>query len=69
MDGFGAVVRVEVADAQVGGKKGLTGRTDLDIEISNQCGRLIANAIVYYNSVILSRLLQRVEASDNEKAT
>jgi hypothetical protein len=56
------------AIAQVGGKKELTGRTDLDVEISNQCGRLIANAIVYYNSAILSRLLQRFEACGNEKA-
>jgi hypothetical protein len=30
--------------AQVGGKKELTGRTDIEIEISNQCARLIANA-------------------------
>ena len=47
------------AIAQVGGKKELTGRTDVELEISNQCGRLIANAIIYYNSAILSRLLTR----------
>ena len=46
----------------------LTGRTALDIEISNQCARLIANAIVFYNSAILSRLLTRYEASGNEAA-
>jgi TnpA family transposase len=56
------------AIAQVGGKKELTGRTDLDIEISNQCARLIANAIVFYNSAILSRLLTRGKASGNEAA-
>ena len=56
------------AIAQVGGKKELTGRTDLEIEISNQCARLIANTIVYYNSAILSRLLEKYEASGNEKA-
>lgn len=60
--------QLRAAIAQVGGKKELTGRTDLDIEISNQCGRLIANAIVYYNSAILSRLLQKYELSGNEKA-
>ena len=54
--------------AQVGGKKELTGRTDLDLEISNQCGRLIANAIVFYNSAILSRLLAKCEAGGSEKA-
>ena len=58
------------AIAQVGGKKELIGRTDLDIEISNQCARLIANAIVYYNSAILSRLLTayKAKASGNEPA-
>ncbi len=53
------------AIAQVGGKKELAGRTDIELEISNQCGRLIANAIIYYNSAILSRLLTRYEASGN----
>jgi len=47
------------AIAQVGGKKELTGKTDIEIEISNQCARLVANAIIYYNSAILSRLLDR----------
>jgi hypothetical protein len=56
------------AIAQVGGKKELTGRTDIQIEISNQCARLIANAIIYYNSAILSRLLTKFEASGNAKA-
>ena len=55
------------AIAQVGGKKELTGRTDIEIEISNQCARLIANAIIYYNSAILSRLLTKCEASSNAK--
>jgi TnpA family transposase len=39
--------------APVGEKKELTRRTDIEIEISNQCARLIANAIIYYNSAIL----------------
>jgi TnpA family transposase len=56
------------AIAQVGGKKELTGRTDIEIEISNQCARLIANAIIYYNSAILSRLLTKYEVSGNAKA-
>ncbi len=53
--------------AQVGGKKELTGRTDIEIEISNQCARLIANAVIYYNSAILSRLLTKYEANGNTK--
>jgi TnpA family transposase len=56
------------AIAQVGGKKELTGRTDIEIEISNQCARLIANAIIYYNSAILSRLVVKYEATGNTKA-
>jgi len=55
------------AIAQVGGKKELTGRTDSEREISNQGGRLIATALIYDNSVILSRLLTRYEASGNAK--
>ena len=54
--------------AQVGGKTELTGRTDIEIEISNQCARLIANAIIFYNSAILSRLLAKYEASQDAKA-
>lgn len=56
------------AIAQVGGKKELTGRTDIEIEISNQCARLIANVVIYYNSAILSRLLTRYEADGAAKA-
>jgi TnpA family transposase len=55
------------AIAQVGGKKELTGRTDIEIEISNQCAQLIANVIIYYNSAILSRLLTKYEATGNTK--
>lgn len=54
--------------AQVNGKKELTGRTDLDVDISNQCGRLIANVVIAYNSMLLSGLLVRHLAAGNEKA-
>jgi TnpA family transposase len=60
--------QLRAAIARVGGDKELAGRTDVAIEVSNQCGRLIANAIVYYNSVILSRLLEKYLAEDNQKA-
>ena len=36
--------------------------------ISNQCARLIANVIIAYNSVLLSKLLERYQATDNQKA-
>lgn len=54
--------------AQVNGKKELTGRTDLEVNISNQCGRLIANVVIAYNSMLLSGLLGRYLAVGNEKA-
>ena len=60
--------QLRAAIAQVGGKKELTGKTDIEIEISNQCARLIANAIIYYNSAILSRLLTRYGPCPGVKA-
>jgi TnpA family transposase len=53
---------------QVSGKKQLIGHTDLDIAISNQCGRLLANVVIAYNSVLLSTLLDRYQAEGNTKA-
>lgn len=55
------------AIAQAYGRKQLSGKTDVAIAISNECGRLIANAIIYYNSVILSKLKDRFEADGNSK--
>lgn len=54
------------AIAQVGGKKELRGRTDIEVEISNQCGWLLANTIIYYNSAILSKLLEIYQKDKNE---
>ncbi|EAR6897328.1 Tn3 family transposase [Salmonella enterica] len=59
--------QLRAAVSKVGGKKELSGKNDLETEISNQCGRLISNAIVYYNSAILSRLLERLEVEGNAK--
>ncbi len=53
--------------AQTSGKKELIGRTDLDVEISNQCGRLIANVVIAYNSIMLSMLLDKYKAAGSEK--
>ena len=50
------------------GKKELTGRTDLDIAVSNQCGRLIANVVIAYNSMLLSGLVHRYLVKGNDKA-
>lgn len=54
--------------AQVNGKKELTGRTDLDVAVSNHCGRLIANVVIAYNSMLLSGLLSRSLTAGDEKA-
>ena len=54
--------------AHVGGEKELAGRSDLAIEISNQAGRLIANAVNHYNSLIQSLFLKKCEARKNTKA-
>ena len=60
--------QLRAAIAQAYGKKELAGRTDIAIEISNQCGRLIANAIIHYNSAILSKLREKCESENNLKA-
>jgi hypothetical protein len=39
----------------------------LEVAITNQCGRLIANVVTAYNSIILSRLLDKYKAAGNEK--
>jgi len=60
--------QLRAAIARVSGKKQLGGKTDIDCEISNQCARLVANAIIYYNASILSKLLEKLEACpDSEK--
>jgi len=56
------------AIAQVSGKKELLGHTDLDIEISNQCARLVANIVIAYNSILLSELLKRYQAENDQDA-
>jgi len=60
---------LRAAIARVGGRKALLGRTDLEIEISNQCGRLIAGAIIYYNSAILSCLYEKVHGNKENRKT
>ncbi|MGO8789212.1 MAG: Tn3 family transposase [Terriglobia bacterium] len=54
--------------AQVSGRKELIGCTDLDVAISNECGRLVANIVIAYNSILLSDLLNRYQAVGNLKA-
>lgn len=42
-------------------------KTEAEQQIWNECSRLIANAIIYYNTLILSRVYdQKLAASDEE---
>ena len=41
---------------------------DLDVAISNECGRLVANIVIAYNSILLSGILNRYQAAGNQKA-
>lgn len=47
--------------SQTYGKKQLYGRTDIEIDVSNQCGRLVANAMICYNSIIQSLLADKCQ--------
>jgi hypothetical protein len=62
------IVPMLTSRANVSCKKQLIGRTDLDIAISNQYGRLIANVVIAYNSIMLSMLLDRYRSADNQSA-
>ncbi len=44
------------------------GGNDAQIALWNDCARLIANSIIYYNSVILSNLLNKAEQQGNSGA-
>ena len=54
--------------AKVNGRKELSGRTDLEVAISNECGRLLANVVIAYNSILLSAMVNRFLAEGDEKA-
>jgi TnpA family transposase len=49
--------RLRAVVAQTHGKKELMGRNDIDVDLSNQTGRLVANAVINFNSIILSMLI------------
>ena len=59
---------LRAAITKAGGRKALLGRTDLEMEISNQCGVLIAIAIVYYNDFIQSSFLDKKPSKKHLKA-
>ncbi|MCP4949430.1 MAG: Tn3 family transposase [Aestuariibacter sp.] len=43
------------------------GSTEYEIAIESDCSRLIANAIIYYNAAMLSKLLTRLESEGKEE--
>lgn len=45
--------------SKIGGTKALLGQTDLAAEISNQCNRILTTVAIYYNSKILSLMLEK----------
>ena len=52
-------------EAVNGGK--FRGSSDNEINIWNECARLISNSIIYFNSVILSKLLGHFERHNNQE--
>ena len=42
--------------------------TSCDVVISNECGRLLANVVIAYNSILLSALLDRYQVTGPLKA-
>lgn len=55
------------AIASVNGNQ-FRGGTDYQIEQWNDCARLIANCIIYYNSALLSGLIEKFDELDNKDA-
>ncbi|MBF0290240.1 MAG: Tn3 family transposase [SAR324 cluster bacterium] len=41
-------------------------KSDLDLEIWNECSRLLASVIIYYNNLILSTIIENLKENDDE---
>lgn len=54
------------AIAHVNGNR-FRGKNDDEINLWNECARLLTNAIIYFNSLILTRLLEHFESQGDEK--
>jgi len=55
------------AITNVGGNK-FRGTTELELQVWNECVRLIANCIIYYNTLILSKIYETQEKLGNLQA-
>ncbi len=49
---------------KVSGNK-LLGKTEIEMEMNNECNRLIANCIIYYNATLLSELYKKYKKEKN----
>lgn len=54
------------AIANVHGQK-FRGRNDQEIELWNECARLMANCMIYYNATLLNAMLEKLQKDKNEK--
>ena len=54
------------AIASVNGNQ-FRGGNDYEVELWNDCARLIANCIIYYNSALLSGLVEKFETQGNRR--
>jgi TnpA family transposase len=43
-------------------------KTEAEQQVWNECSRLIANAVIYYNSVLLSRVYEQKQATGDQEA-
>jgi len=59
--------QLRAAISEAYGKKQLIGKSEREVEITNQCARFIANAIIYYNSAILSELKLKYQTHGTQK--
>ena len=50
---------LRAAIAKTGGRKALLGQTDLEVAISNKCGRLLASCVIYHNADVQSCILDK----------
>lgn len=62
-----AYYQLRRAIASVNGNQ-FRGGDDYQIDQWNDCARLIANCVIYYNSAILSGLVDKFEKENNKKA-
>ena len=54
------------AIANVHGRK-FRGKDDREIELWNECARLMANCMIYYNATLLNELLIKLQKEEDEK--